>query len=395
MTDLKPFAGKAKAMMAAASQATGGLTDFGDPDTFIPGLNRLLQSLNNEDLHFTPQGHTYVTQIIVGNLIARLLTEQGWKDHPQCLQQPIRRPLIILGIPRTGTTALHKLLSVDPQFQGLERWLTTFPMPRPPRAEWESNPWHQACVAGLEAFLDSVPELRAAHDLQADDVDECLDVLKQNFCSNFFGSSVDIPAYDEWWLQQSEAPAYQRYYKVLQLIAANSPNKTWLLKNPGHVANVDLLLDIFPDACVVQTHRDPVKAMPSLCSVLSFGRSMIEGERARLNKIGGRELAYWGKAVIDADKARQQAPDQFLDVIHADFHSDPMAVVKNIYNYFDFELTPEVTKAMTDRIARNPEGSHGQHHYTLEKFGLTEQQIADRFRDYRAKYLNSKAEKLL
>ena len=384
---MEPFIGKAEEMMAAASEAAGGLTDFGARETFIPGLNALLAALDNDTLQFTRQSNAHVYQMVVGILISRLLTEQGWKANPQCLQQPIIRPLIIIGIPRTGTTALHKLLSVDPQFQGLERWLTTFPMPRPPRAEWESNPWYQACVAGLREFFDLVPGVRVAHDLNANDVDECLDVLKQNFCSNFFGSYLDIPSYDEWWLQQSEAPAYQRLYKVLQLIGANSPGKTWLLKNPGHVANVDLLLDTFPDACVVQTHRDPVKAMPSVCSVLSFTRSMIEGNQARLNNIGKRELTYWSRAVEDADQARQRAPEQFLDINHADFHSDPIEVVKHIYDYFGLKLTRDALTAMRDRIERNPEGSYGQHHYTLADYGLTAAAIRNRFESYCQRHL--------
>jgi len=387
MTCMEPFGGKADELMAAASEATGGLTDFGEPQSFMPGLTILLTALDSDGIRFTPRGHAYVYQMLVGNLVARLLTEQGWKENPYCLQQDIGRPLIIIGIPRTGTTALHKLLSVDPQFQGLQRWLTTFPMPRPPRSEWETNRWYQACVAGLDEFFAAVPGLRAAHDLRADDVDECLDVLKQNFCSNFFGSCINIPSYDKWWLRQSEAPAYQRLYRVLQLIGANSPEKTWLLKNPGHLANVGLLLDIFPDACIVQTHRDPVKAMPSVCSVLTFGRSIIEGDQTRVDDIGERELAYWGKAVEEAEKARMRAPEQFLDIVHGDFHSDPMRVVKNIYNYFGLKLLADVASAMTDRIARNPEGSHGQHDYTLEDYGLTEVAIRQRFDNYIRRHL--------
>lgn len=389
MKTFEPFIGKAEEMMAAASEATGGLTDYGDPRAFMPGLKALLEAMDNDTLNFTPDGFITAYQMLVGNLIARLLTEQGWKDHPQCLQQPIRRPLIIIGIPRTGTTALHKLLSVDPQFQGVERWLSAAPMPRPPTETWPQNPWYQACVKGIEDMFANAPEMRAAHDLRADDVDECLEILKQDFCSNYYGSRLFVPDYDRWWLQQSEAPAYRRLYKVLQLIGANSPDKTWLLKNPGHVANINLLLDTFPDACIIQTHRDPVKATASVCSVLKQARTLFEGDRVDLAAIGQRELAYWSNAVANAEQARKRAPEQFLDVIHSDFHKNPLAVVKTIYRHFGFELTNDVEIAMAERIKRNPEGSHGKHVYSLEEFGLTESAIAERYQHYCALYLKN------
>lgn len=390
MPALDPFTGKAEELMAAASEATGGLDDFGDPQSFMPGFNRLLEAFDNDDLHFTAEGYEFAREMLVGNLIARLLTEQGWKENAQCLQHPIRRPLVIIGIPRTGTTALHKLLSVDPQFQGMERWLTAFPMPRPPRQKWAGNPWYRACVRGIEDMFANAPEMRAAHDLRADDVDECLEVLKQDFCSNYYGSRVYVPDYDRWWLQQSEAPAYRRLYAVLQLIGAHSSEKTWLLKNPGHVANVDLLLDIFPDACVIQTHRDPVKATASVCSVLRQARTLFEADQVKLEPIGQRELDYWSNAVAKAEQCRKRAPDQFLDVVHSDFYQDPMAVVKKIYGHFGFELTGQIELAMAERIERNPEGSHGTHDYSLAEFGLTEPEVATRYAHYCAKYLKNR-----
>lgn len=387
MKDFEPFTGKAEEMMAAAREAVGGLDDFGDPETFVAGLYELLAALDNDRPNFTADGYEFTYNTIVGVLISRLLTEQGWKDRPDCLEHMIKKPLIVTGIPRTGTTALHKLLSVDPQFQGMECWLTIFPMPRPPRDQWESNPWYQACEDGFDAFFAAVPELRAIHNVRAEDVDECLNVLRQDFCSNFFGSSLPVPSYDRWWLQQSEAPCYQRFYKVMQLIGANSPTVPWLLKNPGHVANIDLLLDTFPDARVIQTHRDPVKAIPSLFSTLKFVRKAVEGDNVQLELLGQREMNYWGRAVEGADKARERAPKQFFDVIQDDFHRDPMATVRSIYDFYDLELSSAVIAAMRKRIELNPESSHGKHHYSVEQFGITEAAIKERFAGYCQRHL--------
>ena len=384
----EPFSGKADELIAAAIKATGGLDDFGDEQSFLPGLKQLLLALDVDKPSFTKQGYQFAYQMLVGNLVSRLLTQEGWKLRPDCLNNQITKPLVILGIPRTGTTALHKLLSVDTQFQGLECWLTQFPMPRPPLEDWPASTWYQASVAGLDAMFALVPEIRKAHDIKADDVDECLNILKQDFCSNMFGSSLPVPSYDDWWSEQSEAPSYRRYVKVMQLIGANSPDKKWLLKNPGHLANVDLLLEIFPDACIVQTHRNPVKAIPSVCSTIRYGRMLIEGENVRPDVLGKRELNYWSKAVCHADEIRKRAPQQFFDVTQADFNRDPLAVVESIYDYFGLELTSDTIELMQRRIGLNPERSHGLHSYSIEQFGIEEADIRDRFSAYIARYLS-------
>lgn len=378
------FAGAEDQLHTAATAMTG-LTDFGNPDEYLPGLRRLLAALDNGP-RFTPRGREFTFGSLLGTLIARLQTERGWRDHPECLAQPICRPLIITGVPRTGTTALHKLLSMDPQFQGMERWLTATPMPRPPRDTWNSNPHYQATVAGLRAFFEAAPEMKAAHDMVADEVDECLEVLKQNFCSNMFGSSLRVPDYDAWWVEQDEAPSYRRYAKVLRLIGAREPDKPWLLKNPGHIHHLDALLEIFPDACVVQTHRDPVKSLPSLCSVLVMARRISEGEGVDLHEIGRREIDNWNRAVKRAMEVRARSQEHFYDVHHKDFHADPMRVVAQIYERFGLNLSLQAEQRMRDWIRNNPEGKHGSHSYTLEQFGLSAAQIRERFADYIRQY---------
>ena len=376
----EPFSGKADELIAAAIQATGGLDDFGDEQSFLPGLKQLLLALDMDKPNFTEQGYQFAYQMLVGNLVSRLLTQEGWKQRPDCLNNQITKPLVILGIPRTGTTALHKLLSVDAQFQGLECWLTQFPMPRPPLEDWPANTWYQASVAGLDAMFALVPEIRKAHDIK--------NILKQDFCSNMFGSTLPVPSYDDWWSEQSEAPSYRRYVKVMQLIGANSPDKKWLLKNPGHLANVDLLLEIFPDACIVQTHRNPVKAIPSVCSTIRYGRMLIEGENVRPDVLGERELNYWSKAACHADEIRKSAPQQFFDVTQADLNRDPLAVIESIYDYFGLELTSDTIELMQQRIGLNPERSHGVHSYSIEQFGIEEADIRDRFSAYMEQYLS-------
>jgi hypothetical protein len=382
MTLTERFRGTEDALHDAASAATR-LSDFGDRAQYMPGLSALLSALDDDGPRFAPGGGEFARNVIVGALVSRLTLIEGLRTHADVLQPRPRRPLVITGIPRTGTTALHKLLSVDPQFQGLEKWLTVFPQPRPPRETWSGNAHFQASAAGLEAFFKAAPEMRAAHNIVADEVDECLEILKQGFCSNLWGSSFRVPPYDCWWREQSELGAYRYFATALSLIGARDGTKTWLLKNPGHIMQLPALFEVFPDACVVQTHRDPLQALPSLASVLTMARRVSEGERVDKHEIGRRELENWASATEAAIDARAHLPKaRFIDIRQKDFHADPLGTVRRIYDYFGFTLSTETERAMRQRINENPEGAHGAHGYTLDEFGIAPGALRERFSRY-------------
>jgi hypothetical protein len=364
----------------AATQMSGGLTDFG-PQNYLPGLRALLESMLR-DMRFSEIGRQFGMGTVVGTLAARLHTERGWKQRPDYRKVELRRPLVITGIPRTGTTALHKLLSMDPQFQGLEHWLTEAPQPRPPRETWAAHPAFQASVAGLETFFRIMPEMRLAHDIVADEVDECLEVLRQDFVSNRFASGMHVPSYERWFRTQDEAPSYRRFVDVLRLVGVDAPGQRWLLKNPGHVAQMECLLEVLPDACVIQTHRDPVRAIPSLCSTLHMARRMFEGDAARADAIGPREVEYWATAMDTTARVRAKRSEQFHDVHHRDFHRDPMGVVRGIYERFDLRLSDEAARGMQAWIDASPTTRHGEHRYRIEDYGITSDQVRARFADY-------------
>jgi hypothetical protein len=379
-----PFESSFDSLHAAATQMTGGLMDFG-PTDYRPGLRQLLAAIDS-DMRCTEVGSQFAMGTVVGTLTARLHTEAGWKCRPDFRQVEIRRPLVITGVPRTGTTALHKLMAMDPQFQGLERWLAETPQPRPPRETWAKNPAFQACVAGLDSFFQMMPEMRKAHDMVADEVDECLEVLRQNFVSNRFGSSMHVPSYDRWFFEQDELPSYRRLVDVLRLVGADERDKRWLLKNPGHVAQMDCLLEVLPDACVIQTHRDPVKAIPSLCSTLHMARRMFEGDAARSDLIGPREVEYWAQAMERTARAREGRSDQFFDMDHREFHRDPMSVIRRIYDKFDLRLSDETALRMRRWIAASPTTRHGEHRYEITDYGITAEQVRRRYADYIARH---------
>jgi len=371
----------------AAARAQSGLSDFGHTD-YQAGMRVLLQSLDCRSSagQLAKTGGPYMFGMMVGALIARLYTEEGWRRHPAYRDVQIRRPLVIIGIPRTGTTALHKLLSVDPQFQGAERWLSGTPMPRPSREKWASMPEFQTCEAGLAAFFAAAPAMAAAHDMTAGSVDECLDILCQSFVSNMFASSFDVPEYRDWWYAQDEGPSYRRYADVLRLIGLNEPDKRWLLKNPGHIWGIEHLFEVFPDACVVQTHRDPAKSIPSLSSVLEMSHGICHGEHADPTRIGPVECDKWLRAAQRTSAFRDRHPDQFHDVRHVDFHRDPLGIVRGIYQRFDITLDSDTEARMQRWLDEQPAEQKGTHRYTAEHFGLTEAGIREQYADYRARY---------
>jgi hypothetical protein len=363
-----------------------GTADFGGRD-YVSGLKVLLQSMDY-DPRFTEWGRGYAWQCVVEALASRAIAVKSMAKTPGYDSREISAPVIITGIPRTGTTALHKLLAVDPQFQGLEKWLLSAPGPRPPREQWESNPLFEEEVARLEAKFARTPNLRAAHHMAADEIEECLWIQRQSFVSNYWNYSWSAASYDAWWQSQSEVESYRYLYSNLQLIGNNDRDRRWLLKNPSHVLNLNVLLSVFPGAKVIQTHRDPAKAVPSLCALLLQGFPLVEEGRLdlRAKLVGRREVEKWAKGARDTERIKRSHPGLVLDVRHAEFHAEPLKVVKAIYRFLDMELSPAVRAAMIERSVAAPELSHGVHSYRASEFGLSEAEIRERFGDYVYQY---------
>jgi hypothetical protein len=359
-----------------------GSSDFGGDDYHL-GLQVLLQSMDYDPV-FSEHGRRVAWGELISALSSRAHALKSMTQHRGFDRHPIPKPVVITGIPRTGTTALHKLMAVDPQFQGLQSWLIGAPLPRPPRDAWESYPQFQQTVERLNRRYAATPAKRAAHNIVADEVDECVLVMRSTFVSNVWSCFWSAASYDAWWQTQSELPGYRYLHRVLQLIGSNDIGKRWLLKNPGHIANLDLLFAVFPDAMVIQTHRDPAKAMPSLCALLIQNHPVVEVGRQELRAriMGGRETAKWAKAVQDAEPVRHKHRGQILDVVHSEFHRDPMSVIRRIYAFIGMQLSPEVAAAMAARIEAAPELSHGAHRYAAADFGLSGDGIRARFGAY-------------
>lgn len=359
-----------------------GSDDFGTTD-YLPGLTVLLQSMDY-DPTFTEQGRRAAWGTVVGVLRGRAQAVASMKANAGYDARPISGPVVITGVPRTGTTALHRLLAVDPRFQGLQTWLLESPMPRPPEETWHSYPEFQKSVAILEARYAAAPGKRAAHHVAAEEVHECCMLLRQSFVSNIWSCGWSAPSYDAWWQCQDESNAYDHYYRCVQLIGSSASEKRWLLKNPGHIQHLDLLFAVFPDAKVIQTHRDPAKAVPSLVSLLMQSYAHMESGDAQLRGeiMLRREVAKWAHAVTRADRVRETHPGSVLDIIHADFHRDPMQVLETIYAFVGMDIPEALRSAFAQRIGEKPELQHGVHRYNIEDYAMREDEVREAFGNY-------------
>ncbi|WP_037360859.1 sulfotransferase family protein [Amycolatopsis orientalis] len=374
--------GTVEDLHASATKLTG-LDDFGGGE-YLEGLRVLLDSYADE-ADLTPYGNKVHRAFLRGALVARLLSEASWKQHPQHADVPIERPVFVTGLPRTGTTALHRLLTEDPAHQGLEVWLTEMPQPRPPRETWPANPVFQAIQAGYEQHHVEHPEFMGLHHMSADQVEECWQLLRQSLKSVSYECLAHVPGYSRWLDGQDWTDAYRRHRRNLQLIGLPDAGRRWVLKNPSHLFALDELLAVYPDALIVQTHRAPSTVIASVCS-LTEQASEGWSDTFRGEVVGRSQLDLWARGAEQFAAARaKHRPAQFFDVQYEDFVADPIGTVESVYQHFGLELAPRARAAMTTLHERSRSGeAKPRHRYDLGGFGLTAGEVDERFAGYRA-----------
>jgi hypothetical protein len=371
--------GTAEDLHAAAARLTG-LADFGTDD-YRDGLEVLLESYAR-DAGLTPRGARVTRAILRGALAARLSSEAGWAQHPEYAQVAIERPVFVTGLPRTGTTALHRLLTADPAHQGLEVWLTEVPQPRPPRETWAANPVFQYIQAGFDRHHVSYPEFMAVHYMAADQVEECWQLLRQSMRSVSYECLAHLPGYSAWLRAQDWTAAYHRHRRNLQLIGLPDRDRRWVLKNPSHLFALDALLEVYPDALVIQTHRAPRTAIASVCS-LAAQASQGWSTTFRGEVIGQDQLELWARGLDCFTEVRAtRDPAQFCDVDYDDFVADPAGTVESVYAYFGLAQSERAVAAMRELLGQDAGGATAAHHYALSDFGLTGAQVDERFAGY-------------
>ena len=371
--------GTVEDLHASAVKACG-LDDFGgDDDNYIEALTVLLAAYRTE-ADLTEFGSKMQRFFARNALVARLVSEAAFEQYPQHVDVAIERPIFVTGLPRTGTTAVHRLLAADPRHQGLQLWLAEFPQPRPPRETWSQNPVFQQMEEQYAQAHAADPDYTGLHFMTPDEVEECWQLLRQSLHSVSYETLAHVPSYARWLAGQDWTKSYQRHRKNLQLIGLNDTEKRWVLKNPSHLFALEALMAVYPDALVVQCHRPAETIMASMCSLAQHTTAGWSNTFSG-NVIGADSLETWsrGLRLFDAERAKHD-PAQFYDLDYAALVSDPVAAVADIYRHFGIELTDDARAAIVDTDEQSKQGPRApKHTYSLADYGLTADQVRDTF----------------
>jgi hypothetical protein len=361
-----------------------GLDDFGG-DEFREPLRRLLASYESE-ARLTLLGRIVARVDTVSLLANRLRLVSDRSRYAGIAEQVIRRPLVIVGLPRTGSTALHHLLAQDPGNRVAQAWEVMAPSPPPERARYETDPRIARARRELHWLDQLAPAFRAIHPLGARLPLECLAITSYAFLSQRFHTMYRVPSYQQWLLAGHHArPAYEMHRRVLQHLQWRAPAERWVLKAPSHVFGFADLLRVYPDALIVQTHRDPLTVLASVASLTAVLRGAFS-DQVDLAEIGREVTRHWADGlarVVQASRDGTVPPDRCFDLPYQELVADPLGAVRRIYEHFRLPLTTEATVRMRRYLGRNPKDKHGPHHYSLEMFGLDRDDLAARFRAYR------------
>lgn len=361
----------AEHLLAEAQECTG-LGDFG-PGDFREGLGVLLASLD-KDGDLAASTDEAVLGDLRRRLANRLEVEAWYGEHPEVDGVPVLGPVDITGLPRTGTTALADMLSLDPQFRCLRGWEQTKPCPPPVLADEDSDPRR---LQFLRAQQQRSSEHQAMHTVEVDATMEDTDLLGMAFHGQQM--MLPVPSYRDWWRDADLTETYRYHRRVVKLLGSRRPPELWLFKAPHHKFHLEALAAAYPDIRFVMTHRDPGKVVPSYTSLVSS--IMPSPARDRDLPTLGREISDHLRVGMErAISARDRLGEgRFLDVHHQQLVEDTKTTLRGVYDWLGLELTGPTERAMLAWQDANRMGSRGTHRYTAEQFGLS----ADRIRsDY-------------
>jgi hypothetical protein len=365
-----------------AAVAETGLDDFG-PTDFVDRLEILCDSLRGE-AGLNNAGLLAQALFLGGLLRNRLLLEDLLTRHPEILDEQIARPIVICGLPRTGTTHLHNLISCDPALRSLPYWESLEPVladsERP--AAGAQDPRLERTDVALSFVNTAMPEFKRMHEMTVDHVHEEIQLLAIDFSTMLFETIAPIPSWRDHYLARDQRPSYGYLKKILQALQWLRGGSRWVLKSPQHLEQFSALLDVFPDATFVVTHRDPVSVTASMLTMLAYS-ARLGHDPVDLEWIG----RYWS----DRLEGMLQSCVRHRDVLPADrtidmhfdaFMADDVAMVRRIYDLADQPFTDDVASSMAQFMEDHPRGRHGGVLYDLAEFGLDRTQLRESFAFY-------------
>src|SRR5271166_3115405 len=370
-----------EALLASVRRQTG-LYDFGD-ETFLEPLSRLLDSCEHE-AHLNTIGRCALSQDTLQLLSNRLYLQRDRGQWPRIGEEAIIAPLFITGLPRTGTTLLHGLLAQDHNlYNAPATWEVMFPSPPPSLGEKKRIKRAERRLAGFDWLA---PEFRKIHPVSAQLPQECIAIMSHTFMSDQFPAMYDIPAYLAWLQHQDMQSVYQYHGQFLQHLQYGRPARHFVLKAPAHMLAIEALFAIYPDALVVQTHREPLEILPSAASLTMVLRTTFS-DFVDPAAIGSEMTKFWGDAMerfLDVRKGLRA--EAFVDVDYSDLVGDPIGVVRRLYSQIGNDLSSEVELRMRAFLEAYPHAKHGPHSYTLAAFGMDPVDVNKRFSSYRTRF---------
>ena len=364
-----------------------GLSDLGEP-LFFEGLNRLIDSINNE-ANLNEIGIQAQPIRIQGLLSNRLRFEEDLKKFPEILDQEIIAPIVIVGLPRTGSTMTHRLLASDPNHTAMLWWEGRYPALLPGEKRGDIEARMELGKAEVDAVVAASPEALDIHPWDYKGADEEILLLEHNFLSTVPESFMALPSYSEWIEEQDHTLAYEDLKKFIQYLQWQNPGrekKRWVLKSPHHLGFIDKMISVFPDAKIIQTHRDPIKTVPSFCSMCAnlFEPLTTNFDKVFIGKHWSNKLT---RALNHCMNISEQHPNNFLDLEFLNMIKDPIDEMKKIYEFIG-EPFGEKTEVAMEAWREENKHEMGAHKYSLEEYDLTESQINDNFAKYQQKYIN-------
>lgn len=377
---------KVDTILADASRKTG-LSDFGNPE-FIRRLQLLCDEWQQDE------GLTRLSQLTLCSKLVlyarnRLLIHDLLKRHPEIHDIEITQPIIVCGLPRSGTTHLLNLMAADSRLCSLPLWESYEPVPlhteTPNYEDPSQDPRYKRCLKQWNSTQQMTPLLAAMHPMEPDHIHEELELMGGDFASYNFEWLAHSPRWRDDYYQHDQSPHYEYMKTVLKILQwqRRYDNKRWVLKCPQHLEQLPVLRKTFPDATIVITHRDPVAVIQSTITMLAYGQRIN-----RKQVMAGELLNYWSDRIEHLLRAcvqdRKNIPEsQSIDVPFHEFMKDDMAMIRRIYQKAHLEMTPAAENSLRDFIAQHPRGKNGQVQYHLERdFGIKPAALRERFQFY-------------
>jgi hypothetical protein len=360
-----------------SAKQRSGVDDFGEGD-FFEGLSRLLDACQDE-AQLNLVGKIALKTDVLETLCVRLQMERDRQLYPDITHQEIREPLFIVGLPRSGTSVLHRLLGADPEHRSPLMWEVR--SPSPPTRDDEKRRIQRA-TQSCNFFNWLVPAFRYAHTVGAEVPQECVSLMTPTFLSDQFDAMYYVPSYRDWFFRQDLRPAYRYHRRFLQHLQFRRAARRWILKAPTHMFAMPALLSIYPDALFVQTHRTPVDAMASVSSLVTILRSAFSDAVNPL--IVGREaIDYWSETMDKFLSERDRLPSKRIcDLQYDQIRQDPIGAVRRTYEFFGWTLSREAEKRMRALVASQARRQSANHRYDLSEFGSSTEEVLSKFAKY-------------